>query len=97
MVSRKRWNGTCFAICVLTVVLSKRSAHALLSPSLPPPELLAKLLQQEMSGERDSPTPILLPCCYDGLTARLVARAGFEATFMSGFGVSGAYQSYLVP
>ena len=32
--------------------------------------------------------PILLPCCYDGLTARLVARAGFEATFMTGFGVS---------
>eukprot|EP00536_Pseudo-nitzschia_multiseries_P000164 jgi/Psemu1/293942/fgenesh1_pm.3_\ len=35
-----------------------------------------------------SDQPILLPCCYDGLTARLVARAGFEATFMTGFGVS---------
>jgi 2-methylisocitrate lyase-like PEP mutase family enzyme len=34
-------------------------------------------------------TPIiLLPCCYDGLTARLVAQAGFQATFMTGFGVS---------
>eukprot|EP00978_Attheya_sp_CCMP212_P003570 scaffold7494_cov55-Attheya_sp.AAC.2 len=34
--------------------------------------------------------PIMLPCCYDGLSARLVARAGFDATFMTGFGVSGA-------
>ena len=50
---------------------------------------LMDLLQREMNGERDSELPILLPCCYDGLTARLVARAGFEATFMTGFGVSG--------
>jgi 2-methylisocitrate lyase-like PEP mutase family enzyme len=30
------------------------------------------------------------PCCYDGLSARLIERAGFEMTFMSGFGVSAA-------
>ncbi|KAL7559502.1 hypothetical protein ACA910_010316 [Epithemia clementina (nom. ined.)] len=54
----------------------------------PPAQRLAELLQREMTGVRDSPNPILLPCCYDGLTARLVARAGFEATFMTGFGVS---------
>jgi 2-methylisocitrate lyase-like PEP mutase family enzyme len=53
-----------------------------------PPQRLAHLLQSEMDGTRVSPTPILLPCCYDGLSARLVARAGFEATFMTGFGVS---------
>jgi hypothetical protein len=35
--------------------------------------------------------PILMPCCYDGLTARLVARAGFSATFMTGFGVSSVH------
>ena len=29
-----------------------------------------------------------MPCCYDGLTARLVEDAGFELTFMTGFGVS---------
>jgi len=41
------------------------------------------------TGSRSgNPNPILLPCCYDGLTARLVARAGFDATFMTGFGVS---------
>jgi 2-methylisocitrate lyase-like PEP mutase family enzyme len=33
----------------------------------------------------------LMPCVYDGLTARLVARAGFEATFMTGFGVSAVH------
>lgn len=31
---------------------------------------------------------ILMPCVYDALTARLVERAGFELTFMTGFGVS---------
>jgi len=43
-----------------------------------------------MDGSRGDSKPILLPCCYDGLSARLVARSGFEATFMTGFGVSGA-------
>jgi 2-methylisocitrate lyase-like PEP mutase family enzyme len=31
---------------------------------------------------------VIMPCCYDGLTARLVEQAGFELTFMTGFGVS---------
>lgn len=53
------------------------------------PQRLKQLLQDEMDGTRKSEMPILLPCCYDGLTARLVARAGFDATFMTGFGVSG--------
>lgn len=58
--------------------------------SIPAPKRLAQLLDDEMNGNRKSDKPILLPCCYDGLTARLVARAGFEATFMTGFGVSGS-------
>lgn len=29
-----------------------------------------------------------MPCCYDALTARLIERAGFPLTFMSGFAVS---------
>jgi hypothetical protein len=56
----------------------------------PPPARLKQLLQSEMDGTRESDKPILLPCCYDGLTSRLVARAGFDATFMTGFGVSAA-------
>ncbi|CAN0077967.1 unnamed protein product, partial [Phaeothamnion confervicola] len=31
---------------------------------------------------------LIMPCCYDGLTARLVEDAGFPLTFMTGFGVS---------
>ncbi|KAH8043237.1 isocitrate lyase [Aureococcus anophagefferens] len=31
-----------------------------------------------------------MPCCYDGITARLVERAGFELSFMTGFGVAAA-------
>ena len=54
----------------------------------PPPLRLKQLLESEMDGTRDSDKPILLPCCYDGLTARLVTRTGFDATFMTGFGVS---------
>jgi len=32
----------------------------------------------------------VMPCCFDALSARLVQRAGFELTFMSGFSVSAA-------
>jgi hypothetical protein len=39
--------------------------------------------------ENDSLT--IMPCCYDGLTARLVEQAGFDLTFMTGFGVSATY------
>lgn len=53
-----------------------------------PANRLAMLLESEMNGTRQSELPILLPCCYDGLTARLIGAAGFEATFMTGFGVS---------
>lgn len=33
----------------------------------------------------------IMPCCYDGLTAKLIENAGFEVTFMTGFGVSASY------
>lgn len=33
----------------------------------------------------------VMPCCFDGLTARLVEDAGFELTFMTGFGVSAVH------
>jgi 2-methylisocitrate lyase-like PEP mutase family enzyme len=29
-----------------------------------------------------------MPCCFDALSAKLIERAGFELTFMSGFAVS---------
>jgi 2-methylisocitrate lyase-like PEP mutase family enzyme len=32
----------------------------------------------------------VMPCCFDGLSARLIERAGFPLTFMSGFAVSAA-------
>ena len=38
-----------------------------------------------------SNTITLMPCCYDGLTARLVEQAGFDLTFMTGFGVAASY------
>mmetsp|Transcript_3711 Transcript_3711/g.4378 ORF Transcript_3711/g.4378 Transcript_3711/m.4378 type:complete len:93 (+) Transcript_3711:125-403(+) len=68
------------------------STAAFANKGMPPPERLRQLLENEMDGtgeRKDSPTPIILPCCFDGLSARLVAKAGFEATFMTGFGVSG--------
>jgi 2-methylisocitrate lyase-like PEP mutase family enzyme len=33
---------------------------------------------------------VVAPCCYDALSARIIHEAGFEATFMSGFGVAAA-------
>ena len=38
----------------------------------------------------DAPGILTMPCCFDGLSARLVARAGFPVTFMSGFSVAAA-------
>lgn len=32
----------------------------------------------------------LMPCCFDGLSAKLIQRAGFDLTFMSGFSTAGA-------
>jgi len=32
----------------------------------------------------------IMPGCFDALSAKLVAAAGFKATFMSGFAVSAA-------
>ncbi|MEI2386386.1 isocitrate lyase/PEP mutase family protein [Breoghania sp. JC706] len=32
----------------------------------------------------------VMPCCFDGLSARLIGAAGFDLTFMSGFAVSAA-------
>ncbi len=36
------------------------------------------------------PQLTVMPCCFDGLSARLIEQAGFAATFMSGFAVSAA-------
>jgi len=33
---------------------------------------------------------IVAPCAFDALSARIIAQAGFSATFMSGFGVAAA-------
>jgi len=31
---------------------------------------------------------ILMPCCFDGISAKLIQQAGFELTFLSGFSAS---------
>jgi 2-methylisocitrate lyase-like PEP mutase family enzyme len=36
----------------------------------------------------DNPGIVLMPACYDALSARLTEAAGFPVTFMSGFGVA---------
>lgn len=36
------------------------------------------------------PALLLMPCCFDGLSAKLIEQADFALTFMSGFAVSAA-------
>jgi len=36
------------------------------------------------------PDILVMPCCYDALSARLAEQAGFPLSFMSGFAVSAA-------
>jgi hypothetical protein len=64
---------------------------ALTTPTagVPAPVRLQQLLREYSNEQHD--TPLLLPCCYDGLTARLVARANFQATFLTGFGASAVH------
>ena len=50
------------------------------SPS--PASQLRKLLAED--------TCHVMPCCWDGLSASMIADAGFGFTFMSGFAVSAA-------
>ena len=33
---------------------------------------------------------LMMPCCFDGMSAKLIERAGYPLTFMSGFSVSAA-------
>ena len=46
----------------------------------------AQALRQLLQG----PDLLVMPCCFDALSARLVEQAGFPLTFMSGFAVSAA-------
>ncbi|MFO1153361.1 MAG: isocitrate lyase/PEP mutase family protein [Rhodospirillales bacterium] len=36
----------------------------------------------------NGPRPLLMPCCFDALSARLIEQCGFPLTFMSGFAVA---------
>ena len=45
---------------------------------------------QKLSALLQGPDLLLMPCCFDALSARLVEQAGFPLTFMSGFAVSAA-------
>ncbi len=46
----------------------------------------AKKLRQLLAED----TCNIMPCCYDGLSAKMIEQAGFDLTFMSGFAVSAA-------
>jgi 2-methylisocitrate lyase-like PEP mutase family enzyme len=44
----------------------------------------------ELRNLLEAPGIQVMPCCFDALSARLVERAGFPLTFMSGFAVAAA-------
>ena len=46
----------------------------------------AAQLRTLLAGDR----LLVMPCCFDALSARMIERAGFPLTFMSGFAVSAA-------
>lgn len=46
--------------------------------------------RERLEGILARPGLQIMPCCFDALSARLIERAGFELTFMSGFAVSAA-------
>ncbi len=54
--------------------------------TLSPPRAPSEALRGLLAG----PGLLVMPCCFDALSARLIERAGFRLTFMSGFAVSAA-------
>lgn len=67
--------------------LSDNKNNDILLRGCPPPTRLRQLLYN--AHQDDNNDILLLPCCYDGITARLIGRSQkFHATFMTGFGVS---------
>lgn len=38
----------------------------------------------------EAPEFIIMPCCYDGISSKLIQHCGYSLTFMSGFAVSAA-------
>ncbi|RMD62277.1 MAG: carboxyvinyl-carboxyphosphonate phosphorylmutase, partial [Alphaproteobacteria bacterium] len=61
--------------------------HSTSSHSVTPARRLRTLLHGH-DPARDG--ALVMPCCFDALSARLIEQAGFPLTFMSGFGVSAA-------
>ncbi|MCC1493797.1 oxaloacetate decarboxylase [Cognatishimia sp. F0-27] len=52
--------------------------------SEPTPNRQAARLRQLLDGNR----LIMMPCCFDALSARLIQQTGFDLTFLSGFSAS---------
>lgn len=50
----------------------------------------ADRLRALLRGEGMESGLLMMPCCYDGLSAKLIEQAGFELTFLSGFAASAA-------
>ncbi len=56
-----------------------------MNASIHPPATPAARLRALLSSHDGL---LLMPCCFDGLSARLIEQAGFPLTFMSGFSVA---------
>ena len=88
----KRIYGTAFMLLGIweCKAIAPSPASASTPSRLPPPKsaaALRRLLLDAVQSKQCLP----MPCVYDGLTARLVERAGFPLTFMTGFGVSAVH------
>ncbi len=70
--------GGCTVVCQVAVnaVLEEGLPEAMTTPA----NRLRRLLE--------APGIHTMPCCFDALSARLIERAGFPLTFMSGFAVA---------
>ncbi len=56
-----------------------------MTPPVRPPRAVDKL-----RARLRNPELLVMAACFDALSAKLIEQAGFEATFMSGFGVAAA-------
>ncbi len=52
-------------------------------------ETMAVTTSERLRERLASNELLRMPCCFDGLSARVIAQAGFEVAFVSGFAISG--------
>lgn len=74
----------------MSALFLKRGSSSQEPPDIPRQALGMGASTESLCSLLQGPDLLLMPCCFDALSARLIEQAGFPLTFMSGFAVAAA-------